>query len=93
MTLEDRVQFYLEDVVVLLIEKHGLDYNKANLAVNPIWWYVSTGRASTPWCKALLKIRPFMIARRVSWDMSYDEVLNAIKPLVEKKMDMDLTKI
>ena len=52
--------------------------------VYPLNWYISSGRASTPFIKVLLTIRPDVIARLLLKGGSDQEVVNRIKDRVEK---------
>ena len=54
----------------------------AESLVEPLEWYVKTGRASCDFLHRLIKVKPFMIARRVAEGGSTDEVMDRIKSLV-----------
>lgn len=86
MTFLDRVMFYCHDVV-LAVHKQGkgmISYSQAELLVEPLAWYIQTGRAPMPFMRKLIEIRPFLIARRLAKGGSTNEAVERIKEFVEK---------
>ena len=83
----DQYMFAVNDMAWKLIDQCNIDWPFATQPVYPINWYCSTGRASAQFIKALLDIRPDVIARRLVHPGSDDEVLSRIIPLVQKRME------
>ena len=54
----------------------------AESLVEPLDWYIKTGRASTLFLHKLIKSKPFMIARKISHGGSTEEVVQKIKDYV-----------
>lgn len=63
-----------------LMNKYGIDTARRDM--EPLKWYIETGRASTPFIASLLDARPWMIARMLHKGGSYDAVLKRIKKYV-----------
>jgi len=57
--------------------KYGVD--EANREMEPLEWYVWTGRASATFLKELFAAKPFMIARKLHAGGSTDEIIRRIK--------------
>ena len=57
--------------------KYGID--EADRNIYPLVWYINTCRASTPFLKALLSSKTFMIARICHNGGSDDDVIQRIK--------------
>ena len=60
-----------------LMGKYGCDTAASDM--EPLKWYISTGRASGYFLHNLLFCRPYMIARKLHEGGSYDQVLERIK--------------
>lgn len=63
-----------------LIEKHGT--RQAEIDMDPLRWYVNTGRASIDFLRALITAKPFMVARKLHEGGSYDESLRRLKTYI-----------
>ena len=59
-----------------------ISIDRSHLMVSPLWHYIFSGRASADFCHRVLRIRPFMIARRIREGGSDDEIIDRIKKLV-----------
>lgn len=71
---------YLFDVRLALQKKHCID--EAIALVDPLQWYITTGRASVLFLHRLVAVRPFMVARRLEASGSVDEVMDRIRKLI-----------
>lgn len=58
------VDEYIWKVRMYLWKKCG-STNETDIMIYPLTYYVNTGRASTPFLKALLKIKPYIIGRHL----------------------------
>lgn len=47
--------------------------------LNPLWWYISSGRASSDFLHKLFDEKPFVIARILAKHRTEDDAMNAIK--------------
>ena len=63
-----------------LMNKYGVDTARRDM--EPLKWYIETGRASVTFIASLLDAKPFMIARILHKGGSYDDVLKRIKKYV-----------
>lgn len=70
----------LWNVEKYIMQKHGVD--SARRALAPLDWYISTGRASAEFLKALCGAKSFMIGRLLTKGGSYDEVLKRVKAYI-----------
>lgn len=53
--------------------RHGVDF--ADRAIDPLRWYINTGRASIPFLNALMQTRPVLVARDLAKGGSTEEVI------------------
>lgn len=70
---------YLEEVQEKLTNKYGR--LEAGRMISPLNWYISTGRASTDFLKALINAAPATTAavrRRLERLDSYDDTISAV---------------
>lgn len=65
-----------------LIGKYGCTI--AAHDVEPLKWYVTTGRASGYYLRHLLACKPFMIARLCHKGGSYDQILDRIEQYMKE---------
>ena len=72
---------YLWRVKRYMMNNFGCDV--ADREIDPLVWYISTGRASTEFLKALLTKKPFMIGRLLHKGGSTDEAIERIKTYLE----------
>ena len=63
----------------------------AESLVDPLNWYIKTGRASAEFLHKLVKSKPFMIARRISHGGSTEEVMDRVKEYVNS-IEFDYSK-
>lgn len=74
---------YLWDIKKYLMNKYGVD--QAERDIDPLAWYIKTGRASVSFLNLLYKKKPFLIARRLHSAGScgsYDDIINGIKTYI-----------
>ena len=67
-------------IQLCLMNKYGVDTARCDM--EPLKWYIGTGRAPTPFIASLLDAKPWMIARMLHKGGSYDDVLKRIKKYV-----------
>lgn len=60
-----------------LMHRYGCD--QAERDMWPLWWWINTGRASTPFLRALVNARPVLVARDLHKGGSYDEVVQRVE--------------
>lgn len=60
---------------------YGVD--QAYRDMYPLTWYITTGRASVAFLRALNSTKPFLVARRLHQGGSYDEAVLRIKKLLK----------
>lgn len=63
-----------------LIDKYGP--TEAGVEIAPLRWYIYTGRASTDFIRALMKAKPFMVARKLHMGGSIQEAVDRIKKYI-----------
>ena len=64
----------------VLRAKYGID--QADRDIDPLAWYIKTGRASMEFIKLLSDAKPFMVARRLHEGGSYEETIQRVKKLI-----------
>lgn len=74
---------YCYEVARLIREKSDITIDRSHNMIYPLWHYIVSGRASTDFCKALMKTKPYMVARRIAQGGSDDEIMERIKKLVK----------
>lgn len=52
---------------------------EAERDVEPLHWYITTGRAPSDFLRSLINAKPFMIARKLHNAGTYDESIETIK--------------
>lgn len=72
---------YVWDVLMSIAKKVGMD--QANIYVDPLRWYISTGRASASFLKKLIAYKPFVIGRVLMRGGSVDEAIDAVMAKIE----------
>lgn len=68
--------------------KHGKCIDESLNIVYPLSWYVTTGRASSAFIKAMYNVKPYVMARILVKGYatgSHDDVVTAIKNKVAEK--------
>jgi len=63
-----------------LIDKYGIDQSRID--VEPLAWYIQTGRAPLDFIRKVLTAKPFMVARKLHEGGSYDEVIRRVKDYI-----------
>lgn len=63
-----------------LLQKYGT--YRAQEDMDPLYWYIGTGRASTDFIWAVLTAKPFMVARKLHQGGSYDDVIRRVKKYI-----------
>lgn len=59
-----------------LMDRYGVD--AASREIEPLRWYIGTGRASTPCIRKMMEANPFMLARKLHQGGSTIEIINRI---------------
>ena len=59
-----------------LMQRYGVDTAKRDM--DPIKWYIYTGRASVDVTNRLLCAKPFMVGRLLHKGGSYDEIIRRV---------------
>lgn len=67
---------YLWKIERYLMKKYGCD--TAIRDIDPLRWYICTGRASASWCKCLMAKIPYHVAKILHQGGSYCEVLDRV---------------
>lgn len=67
-------------IQLCLMNKYGVDTARRDM--EPLKWYIGTGRAPIQFISDLLDAKPFMVARILHKGGSYDDVLKRIKKYV-----------
>lgn len=75
---------YLWDVLFALEQKHGKSENEARIDIEPLKWYLETGRCTADFQNRLLATKPYLVARRLAGKGygDYSIPLDAIKHLL-----------
>lgn len=68
-----KVQWYL-------MKRYGCD--AADRMMDPLTWYIGTGRASLDFLRALLEAKPYMIGRQLAKEGSVDDAIQRIKAYI-----------
>lgn len=68
---------YLWSVERYLMQRYGSRI--ANVEIDPLRWYILTGRASAEFLLRLAQAKPYMIARKLHAGGSHDEAIGRIK--------------
>jgi len=74
---QTNIDNFLWDVKSSLMKKYGVD--AAERMIDPLVWYVSTGRASGEFLRKLINTKPYIIARKLVENSSVDGTLQRIK--------------
>lgn len=67
------------------MRKYGVD--QAYRDLDPLRWYVETGRASMEFIKKLCNCKPFMIARLLHEGGSIEEQINRVRAYVVERSE------
>ena len=75
------IDSFLWSVQRYIVHKHGVDASYR--AMDPLVWYINTGRASMSFLKNLVQAKPFMIGRILMKGGSTDDVIKAVKAYIK----------
>lgn len=67
-----------------MLNRQDLPWRFGTEPVYPLRWYIASGRASSPFIRKLLSIRPDVIARILISGGSDQEIVSRIKARIEK---------
>jgi len=70
------IDAFLYEIERNLMNNYGVD--TASREIEPLRWYIGTGRASTPCIKKMMEAKPFMLARKLHMGGSTSEIINRI---------------
>lgn len=71
---------YVWDVRQYLAKKYGSD--TAERDIQPLVWYINTGRTSALRLHELFAMKPYVVARRLHKGGSYEEAISRVFQLV-----------
>lgn len=63
-----------------LMQRYGVD--RAKRYMEPLHYYISTGRASVEFIRKLMQAKPFMVARKLAKGGSTDEALKRVQSYI-----------
>lgn len=61
---------------------------RISAATEPLRWWVLTGRASVAHLRAMITIRPDVLARILLKETNFDAAVNSIRSRIEQKMEV-----
>lgn len=67
------------------MQRHGC--TQAERDMQPLVWYINTGRASTEFLRLLMNARPVLVARDLHKGGSYEEVINRVCHRIKYQRD------
>lgn len=70
------IDAYIWDVRYYLMRRRGVD--ESAIIIDPLVWYIHSGRASGEWLRLLFGVKPFVIGRILGKSESYDDAIGAI---------------
>lgn len=79
----NRLYNALWNIEKYMMQKYGVD--AAQREIDPLKWYIYTGRAPLAFLYGIEAARPFMIARILHKGGSYNEALDRIKAYLKIK--------
>ena len=73
------LEIYMTDVWRYLCKKNGV--TAADRIIAPLEWWIKTGRATLPECKAIIEKKPYVIGRVLEekYSRPYDEIIDALR--------------
>ena len=74
------------EVQMYFVNHYNATLDQSSVYVNPLAWWIYTGRASAPMLKAFLNAKTFMIARRLYGPGSHDECLKRVTDYLEMNL-------
>lgn len=69
--------FYIMDVWHYLASKHGT--RAADRWIDPLSWYINTGRANADFLNRLYLVKPYCIGKILAKGGSHDEIVQKIR--------------
>lgn len=78
--MQNRIDEYVNRLLVCLYKTSTCD--RAWAEIDPLLWWINTGRASTEFLRKLLDTKPYLVARRLRKGGSHEEVINRIFSLL-----------
>ena len=78
---------YIYSVQKCVMYKHGKGISESLNIIYPLSWYVTTGRASASFIRAMYEVKPYVMARLLVKGYStgsHDDVVESIKNKVAK---------
>lgn len=78
--MSEKAERYIWQVESYLMSKYGVDV--AYRDIDPLIWYISTGRASLEFLRLLSYKRPYLIGRKLHEGGSVDEIIKRIKDYI-----------
>ena len=79
--MKTSVDIYIWKVQKYMMTHYGCD--NAIREIDPLIWYIQTGRASGQTIRALLEKKPYMIGRLLHKGGSHDECIARIKEYIQ----------
>lgn len=81
------LEYYLTDTWRYLCKRQGID--AADRIIAPLEWWIKTGRATIPECKALVEKKPYVIAKILTAKDGHDysEILTAIRQKIGTEIE------
>lgn len=79
MVSDTMVDNKLWEVRTYLWKRYGVD--RGNIIIDPLVWYIRTGRASLGFLRAFVDAKTFMTARRLIKARTYDDAVYKLKVL------------
>lgn len=73
----NRYDTYIYKIEKYLMERYGVDAMYRML--DPLTWYINTGRASATFLQMLAQEKPFVISRILAKGGSHDDVIRKIR--------------
>ena len=71
---------YIWNVKLYMMKHYGCD--NADCEIDPLAWYINTGRASVDFLGRLVTKKPYMIGRLLHKGGSYDETIKRIREYI-----------
>ena len=80
----NKIDNYIWKVKLYIINKYGID--QVERSIDPLRWYIVTGRAPTSFLQDVMNVPPFVMGRLLyeKKDGSVDAAVSSFKKLVEK---------
>lgn len=74
------IQNTLDRIELASMKRFGVDAAQRDL--DPLKWYIFTGRAPSEFIRRLAKARPIIVARRLHTAGTYNEAIERVKKLI-----------